>query len=132
MFKKLLLIIIVLGFLNPYPVSAQSKSERVFEICGCLFPAEIGAYKHLKATKVRYTLFRQIPWTPLMIREIIAERRGEKYRIISLVISTESSSVGNNGPIIEIVKLNGPYWPGKVIYQLTLDQIYYEYQRINE
>tara|TARA_B100000315_G_scaffold156281_1_gene144822 strand:- start:959 stop:1135 length:177 start_codon:yes stop_codon:yes gene_type:complete len=58
-----------------------------------------------------------------MVREVLAARKETEYRIIALVDSTESSSMGKEGPIIEIVKWNGSYWPGKVIYQLAIEQI---------
>ena len=68
-----------------------------------------------------------IPSKVAMVREIFAVRNGQKYRILSLVFSTEVSSVGKDGPVIEILKWKGPYWPGEVIYQLAGDQIHSTY-----
>ncbi len=123
---------IVLALLYPAFVTAVSKPQRVLEVCECLFPAEIGAFKYLKVVRVRYTLFKYIPRNSAMVREIFAERKGSQYRILSLVDSTETSTVGKQGPIIEIVKWNGPYWPGKIIYQLALDQIRVAYLKMVE
>lgn len=46
--------------------------------------------------------------------------------------STETSTVGKEGPIIEIVKWNVPYRPGKIIYQLALDQIHLVFLKMIE
>jgi hypothetical protein len=67
-----------------------------------------------------------------MVQEIFAERKGDKYRILAPVDSTKTSSVGKVGAVFEIVKWKGPYWPGKVIYQLSPEQIYSEYLRLNQ
>lgn len=97
----------------------------------CQFPAEIGAYKHLKAVKVRHTLFKYISWSPMMVKEILAERKDKTYRILALVVSTQASSIGKAGPVIEIIELKGPHRPNKVIYQLKLEQIYSSYSKLN-
>lgn len=67
-----------------------------------------------------------------IVKEIFAVRHEKQYRILSLVGSTETSSVGKGGPVFEIVKWNGPYWPSKVIYQLTADQVYFAYLGLDE
>lgn len=118
--------------LYPSLATASNRHQHVFEVCECQFPPEIGAYKHLQVVEARFTLFRHIPQNPIIVREILAERKGTNYRIITLVTSTKNSSVGRDGPVIEIVKLNGPYWPGKIIYQLSLAQINLAYNKLNE
>ena len=128
----ILLAVTILMLLYPSPTSAKNKTQRVFEVCECRFPAEVGAYKNLKVTGVRYTLFKYLRSDSVMVREVFAERKGTQYRILALVDSTETSTVGKEGPIIEIVKWNGPYWPGKVIYQLAIDQIYLAHLKLNE
>jgi hypothetical protein len=111
---------------------ALERPQRVFEVSDSQFPAEIGAYKYLKVIQVRYALFNQIPSSLFMVQEIFAERKGEKYRILAPVDSTKTSSVGKVGAVFEIVKWKGAYWPGEVIYQLSLEQIYSEYLRLNQ
>lgn len=123
---------LVLTLLYPSFVTAVSKTQRVHEVCECRFPAEIGAFKYLKVVRIRYTLFKYLTRDSAMVREVFAERNGDQYRILSLVDSTETSTVGKEGPIIEIVKWNGPYWPGKIIYQLALDQIRVAYLKMIE
>jgi len=108
---------------SPFAAALEGP-QRVFEVSGSQFPAEFVAFKNLKVVETRYTLFWYIPTKVAMVREIFADRNGEQYRILSLVYSTETSSVGKDGPVFEIVKWNGPYWPGKVIYQLTPNQIH--------
>lgn len=127
-----LFLLFIFPLIYPTSVIALSKSQRVYEICECRFPAEIGGYKNFKAINIRHTLFRHLPKNPVMVREIFAERKGKKYRIIALIASTKSKTVGKSGPIIEITKWNGPYWPSKVIYQLTLEQIYLANLRLYE
>lgn len=129
--NKFFLMFIILGLLSPSLVAAQIKTERVIDICACQFTAEIGAYKYLKVTKTRFTLFNYIPKTPVMVQEIFAERKNQTYRLLALVVSSQYSSVGKFGPIIEIVKLHGPYLAGKVIYQLPIDKIYHSYAKLN-
>ncbi len=82
--------------------------------------------------RVRYVLFKHTPEVVSIVKEIFAVRHGKQYRILSLVASTETNSVGKGGPVFEIVKWNGPYWPGKVIYQLTTDRIYFAYLSLNQ
>lgn len=110
------LIIFILSLVNPAFVASKSTMQRVIEVCKCYFSAEIGGYKNFKAIKVRYALFRNIPGFIFMVQEILSERKGEMYRMLSTVISTERSTVGRVGTIIEIVKLNGPYFPAQVIF----------------
>lgn len=131
--RYLFIFVLIFSLLFPFSAKASNKALYVFEVCGnCHFPAEIGVYKHLKAVESRYTLFRHIPDNPIMVREIWAERKGKSYRIITLVASTQSKSTGIHGQVIEIVESNGPYWPGTVIYQLTLTQIDLAYTKMNK
>lgn len=92
----------------------------------------MGALKNLEAIKIRYVLFNYAPSDALMALEIFAEGQGDQYRILSIVESTETSSVGKEGSVIEIIKWNGPYLPGKVIYQLSSDQIYLKKIKMSE
>ncbi len=126
--SSFLALFIVLALYYPISASAVHTSthpehQKVFEICSCKFPAEVGAFKYLEAIKARYTLLTPDPESSSMVQEIFAKRKGKLYRILTLVASTETSSVGKNGPVIEIVKWNGPYWPGTIIYQLSPEQI---------
>jgi|TARA_B100000959_G_scaffold269886_1_gene316120 hypothetical protein len=126
------LLIAALTLFCPSSVVASEKPQRVFEVCGCRFPAEVGAFKNLEVISSRYTLLKYLPLNATMVSEIFAEKNGETYRIISLVDSTETNSVGKVGPIIEILKWNGSYWPAQVIYQLNYDQVYLAVAQLHE
>lgn len=134
--KIFLLNVLLLSFFLTFSFTslsiAKSNAQRVFQVCECEFPVEIGAFNHLKVIKIRYVLFHYAPFDALMVREIFAERQGDQYRILSIVGSTETSSVGKEGPVIEIIKWNDAYWPGKIIYQLSPDQIYFKNIKMNE
>lgn len=121
--NTLFFTIILLTFLFPSIATALDRPLRVHEVCECVFPAEVGAFGHINAILVRFTLLRSATVEPVMVREIFAERHGKQYRIISMVDSTETKTVGKVGPIVEVMKWNGPYWPGKILYQLTPEQI---------
>ena len=127
-----LMVLIIFTIIYPSLVAAFSEHQRVNDVCRCMFPAEVGAYKHFKAVKVRYTLFSELSFSTMMVKEIFAERKGEMYRIIALVVSTKEKTVGKLGPIIEILKWNGPYWPGKIIYQLSRNKINLASSKLNE
>lgn len=130
--SSVLLAVLVVILSYPSFATAANKSQRVHEICECIFPAEIGAYQYLKAIKARYTTLKYSRFGSVMVREIFAERKGSQFRIISLVGSTETSSVGKEGQIIEVAKWNGQYWPPEVLYQLTSDQIHLVRMKLNE
>ncbi len=126
------LLITALTLFYPSLVVTSEKPQRVFQVCRCRFPAEVGAFKNLEVISARYTLLNYLPSTVAMVREIFAERNGETYRIVSLVDSTETNTVGKVGPIVEILKWNGPYWPAQVIYQLNYDQVYFAAIQLSE
>lgn len=126
----LFLLLILLTFLNPSLASAKNKPWIVLDECKCQFPAEFGAYKYFEIIKVRHTIFNEIPGTPLMVKEISAERKGQTYRILVVVRSSITSTVGKTGVLIEIAKLNIPYFYGYVLFQLTPDQIMDEYLKL--
>lgn len=126
------LLVTALTLFYPSLVITSEKTQRVFQVCGCRFPAEVGAFKNLDVISARYTLLKYLPSSAAMVREIFAEKNGETYRIVSLVDSTETSSVGKVGPIVEILKWNGPYWPAQVIYQLGYDQVYFAAMQLYE
>jgi|TARA_B100000315_G_scaffold204310_1_gene197642 hypothetical protein len=126
------LLITALTLFYPSLVVTSEKPQRVYEVCGCRFPAEVGAFKNLEVISARYTLLHYLPSNAAMVLEIFAEKNGETYRIVSLVASTETNSVGKVGPIVEILKWNGDYWPAQIIYQLNNDQVYLAAAQLHE
>lgn len=118
-----LFAVILLASFGPSDVISKGKALRVFEVCDCQFPAEIGAYKHFNVLKVRHTLLTSPAIDPVMILEISVERKGNEYRILAIVGSSKTKTAGKAGPVIEVLKSQGPYYPGKVIYQLPESKI---------
>ena len=75
-------------------------------------------------TNVRYVLLQYASTCAAMVKEIHAIKKGFEYRILIYVRADNESSAGFEGPIIEITKRNGVYWPAKVIYQLSVDKVH--------
>lgn len=121
----IMLFTVLVLFHTSLVYAEQAKPQRVFQVCECQFPAEVGAYQHIKVVSFRHTILKITSTDVSMVREIFGERNGQTYRFVSLVDSTETKTVGKIGPVIEILKWNGPYWPSEVIYQLPIDKVYF-------
>ncbi len=108
----------------------MNVDKSVLQVCKCYFSSEMISFEKPKVTNVRYVIFNHIKSMPMMVREIFAEDQRGEYRIISLVRSTEKKTVGKVGPVLEILKWNGPYWPGNVLYQLSFREIQDAYTKM--
>ena len=112
--------LVILSAFYPAIVNAMNADKSVLQVCRCHFPSEMISFEKSKVTSLRYVVFSHIKAMPMMVREIFSEDQRGKYRIISLMSSTEKKTLGKVGPVLEILKWNGPYWPGEVLYQLSL------------
>ena len=77
-----------------------------------------------KILSVRYARLNYIKTDVSIVKETFAVKDGIKYRVLNLMLSTETSSVGHEGAVIEVSEWNGDYYPAKVIYQVKPHDIY--------
>ena len=77
-----------------------------------------------KIISVRYARLNYIKTDVSIVKETFAVKDGIKYRVLNLLLSTETSSVGHEGAVIEVSEWNGDYYPAKVIYQVKPHDIY--------
>ena len=77
-----------------------------------------------KIISVRYARLNYIKTDVSIVKETFAVKNGIKYRVLNLMLSTETSSVGHEGAVIEVSEWNGAYYPAKVIYQVKPHDIY--------
>lgn len=117
----------LLFFIFFFILYTTANAKKVYEICDCYFPAEIGAFKYYDVISDRVVPFSHIPFTPVIVRELKIERKEELYRVLILTRSSPVSSIGIMGAIIEIANSNGD-----IIYQLSPLQIYKEYLKLGE
>ena len=111
---KILKILIIMAALFFGTTSARATKVKM----------ELFDISKYDVTNVRYVLLQYASMCAATVKEIYAMKSGFEYRIIVYVRADEDSSTGFEGPIIEITKRNGVYWPAKVIYQLSIDKVH--------
>lgn len=123
-----MLFVFILTFFVSYgSVLAEESKKKLYvhEVCKCYFPSTSGQFQYLKVDRSYYTLLYQLPIMTYVMH--VTSPAGYTYRIASVVASTKLSSVGWRGPVYQILKWNGPWYPSDVIYSLdieTLTKIY--------
>ena len=111
---KILKILIIMAVLFFGTTSARATKVKM----------ELFDISKYDVTNVRYVLLQYASTCAAMVKEIHAIKKGFEYRILIYVRADNESSAGFEGPIIEITKRNGVYWPAKVIYQLSVDKVH--------
>ncbi len=60
------LLITALTLFYPSLAATSEKPQRVFQVCGCRFPAEVGAFKNLDMISARYIRYLNISLQTLL------------------------------------------------------------------
>tara|TARA_Y100000310_G_C20541778_1_gene743640 strand:+ start:337 stop:672 length:336 start_codon:yes stop_codon:yes gene_type:complete len=104
--KKLIIILLVLFYNIPFAFGYE------FDI------------KDAEVLTTRYARINYIKTDVTMVKEVFVKKEGIKYRVLTLIMATETATVGYEGPIIEVAEWNGPYWPAKVLYKVEPHEVY--------
>lgn len=112
------ILLMICFFLFIYAVSpAQGK------ISGCVFPDNVGVFKHLKEDRSYYTIISIARDVVIMVKVIFSNRRDITYRTTCMVSSTKTNTVGKDGVLLELLDWRGDYFPSLVLYQLSPQQV---------